>query len=146
VREQCHVTFLPPRRGHFRSRMSEGAAAFAEEGAPRPPRAVDIFGWGLVHLSRVKDLVMKLETEAETPAGVSESELSDTQSVDRSQATSFHYTPIDQTGWNSKKHPGFRILLCFALFALFVGPGSAARIVRSGMGRHRQILLNSRCM
>jgi hypothetical protein len=34
---------------------------------------------------------------------------------------------------NTKKHPGFRILLCFALFALFVGQGSAARIVRSGI-------------
>ena len=26
-----------------------------------------------------------------------------------------HYTPIDQTGWNTKKHPGFRILLCFGI-------------------------------
>jgi len=34
---------------------------------------------------------------------------------------------------NTKKHPGFRILLCFALFALFVGQGSAARILRSGI-------------
>ena len=36
-------------------------------------------------------------------------------------------------GEHTKKHPGFRILLCFALFALFVGQGSAARIVRSGI-------------
>ena len=34
---------------------------------------------------------------------------------------------------NTKKHPGFRILLRFALFALFMEQGSAARIVRSGI-------------
>jgi len=56
-----------------------------------------------------------------------------------------HCTPIDQRGWNTKKHPGFRILLCLALFALFVGQGSAARIVRSGIWWRLAVLGGDNC-
>jgi hypothetical protein len=49
---------------------------------------------------------------------------------------------VDQTGWNTKKHPGFRILLCFALIAL---PGSAARIVRSGIWWWLAVLGGDNC-
>ena len=40
MKVSCHVS-RSPRRGHFRSRMSEGAAAFVEEGTPWPPQVVD---------------------------------------------------------------------------------------------------------
>jgi hypothetical protein len=38
-----------------------------------------------------------------------------------------------KTGWNTKKHPGFQNFAVFCPLALFVGPGSAAGIVRTGI-------------
>ena len=44
-----------------------------------------------------------------------------------------HCTPIAQTRRNTKKHPGFRIFADDLPSAVFMGPGSAARIVRAGI-------------
>jgi hypothetical protein len=46
---------------------------------------------------------------------------------------------VDQTGWNTKKHPGFRILLCFALIALPASPHANSFVIGPAVIKHTHI-------